>query len=144
MSRFGACSARIRGERHTHTHTHRANTVTLAAHAHRGLTSERERANLVVQTVGIFHLLYIIIIYNIPASPNTPVIRNALCIHFVVLNAHYRSAYAQMRLFHLMHITLVSPGCSVVSQARPSPGERGSGEVTIIELFWHPPRTGWV
>ena len=38
---YGACSARIRGERHTHTHTqtHRASTVTLAAHAHRGLTS---------------------------------------------------------------------------------------------------------
>ena len=37
MSRFGACSARIRGDRQTHTQTHRASTVTLAAHAHRGL-----------------------------------------------------------------------------------------------------------
>ena len=45
MSRFGACSARISGDRHTHRHTrththtqtHRTTTVTLAAHARRGL-----------------------------------------------------------------------------------------------------------
>ena len=39
MSRFGACSARISGDRHTHRHTHRhrMTTVTLAAHARRGL-----------------------------------------------------------------------------------------------------------
>ena len=45
MSRFGACSARISGDRHTHTHTHtqthtqthRTTTVTLVAHARRGL-----------------------------------------------------------------------------------------------------------
>ena len=39
MSRFGACSARISGDRQTdrHTHTHRqTSTVTLAAHEHRG------------------------------------------------------------------------------------------------------------
>ena len=43
MSRFGACSARISGDRHTHTHrqtdrqTHRPSTITFAVHAHRGL-----------------------------------------------------------------------------------------------------------
>ena len=41
MSRFGACSARISGDRHTHTQTdretYRMTTVTLVAHARRGL-----------------------------------------------------------------------------------------------------------
>ena len=39
MSRFGAFSARISGDRQTHTHTqtHRTTTVTLAAYARRGL-----------------------------------------------------------------------------------------------------------
>ena len=37
MSRFGACSARISGDRQTHTE--RLYTITLAAHARRGLTT---------------------------------------------------------------------------------------------------------
>ena len=37
MSRFGACSARISGDRQTHTHTDtQSSTVTLAAHACQG------------------------------------------------------------------------------------------------------------
>ena len=55
MSRFGTCSARIRGDRHTHTHTdtqtHRASTVTLAAHAHRGLIT-----NTVTRLVKVTHM----------------------------------------------------------------------------------------
>ena len=45
MSRFGACSARISGDRHTDTQTHRPSTVTLAAHAHRGLMKSTEVQN---------------------------------------------------------------------------------------------------
>ena len=55
MSRFGACSGRIRGDRHTDTQTHRASTVTLAAHAHRGLIKryhDRKR------THGVCYVLY--------------------------------------------------------------------------------------
>ena len=39
MSRFGACSARISGDRHTH----RTTTITLAAHARRGLTTKKKK-----------------------------------------------------------------------------------------------------
>ena len=64
MSKFGACSARIRGDRHTHTQTHRhtdtqthrASTVTLAAHAHRGLITRYKQDalwSLLILTVVI-------------------------------------------------------------------------------------------
>ena len=47
MSRFGACSSRISGDRHTHRQTdrqtHRTTTVTLSAHARRGLISLKEK-----------------------------------------------------------------------------------------------------
>ena len=45
MNWFGACSARISGDRQTHTQTHRMTTVTLTAHARRGYACCADKAD---------------------------------------------------------------------------------------------------